>query len=331
MVLDGILAQEEPLSALRRALSNQRVAQAYLFEGPSGVGKQKTALALASAMNCSAQPQGCGQCEICTRIAAGNHPDVRVFEPRKEGDRNIKVEFVREEILPFTRFAPFESGHAFLIFPEADVSFPAHHAQAANALLKTLEEPRANLHFVLLAERPDRLLPTIRSRCQRVRFSRLPPDIVKRILEAEGVPESARHAATALAGGRADRAIELAQEQKGEQLLELALRVDACVAEGKPAPLLDLGEELARNDDLPLILETMALFYRDVAAASLGLSEDELVFGHQPDIIRERAGLLDARRAASRVSSIYRTSESLERNANTEIALDAMLFELGSV
>ncbi|MBN1655988.1 MAG: hypothetical protein JXA30_19630 [Deltaproteobacteria bacterium] len=329
-LFDEILAQDGPLSTLKRALQSRRVAQAYLFEGPGGVGKKKTALALASTMLCIENQTGCGRCNNCRRIANRTHPDVRVFEPRSEGNRNIQVDFVRDEILPFARFAPFEGACAFVIFPQADVSFPAQHAEAANALLKTLEEPRANLHFLLLAERPDRLLATIRSRCQRVRFGRLPAKVIDAILAREAATDSARQAAKALACGRADRALELSQGEKAEKLLEHSLRIDATVDAAKPGELIDRAEELARSDDLVLVLETLALFYRDVAAAALGLSIKEISFGHLYDLAKKRAQQLGASSAARRVDLIYRTCENIERNANKELCLDALLFDLGS-
>ena len=182
MGLSAIAGQEQALALGRRALESDRLGQAYLFVGPSGVGKQLTALALARAALCETASRGqsgggtreaCERCESCRRIREGVHPDVRVFAPRDEGKRNLPVDFVRTEILPFAKFAPFEASRAFVIFPEADVSFPVEHPEAANALLKTLEEPRSRVCFVLTSERPDRLLATIRSRCQRVRFARL--------------------------------------------------------------------------------------------------------------------------------------------------------------
>jgi len=328
MLFDEILAQKGPIASLRLALEKGQVAQAYLFEGPSGVGKQKAALALAATMICQNQPPGCGRCEICKRVLANNHPDMRIHPPREEGNRNLKVEFIREEILPFSKFAPFEAQEACLIFPQADVSFPAQHAGAANALLKTLEEPRSHVHFILLAERPERLLPTVRSRCQRVVFKRLPKEVLHKILLAEAIPEATAHTAAALADGRADRALELALDNKGEQLLDLALRIDGAVSAGKPAELLNLAEMLARSDDLNLILETLAFFYRDVALCSLGLPEQGLLFHHRTDLIEQRSKTIQAREAALRVDTIHQTCENLERNANAEIALDALLFEL---
>lgn len=328
VLFDEILAQPGAITGLSRALENKRLAHAYLFEGPSGVGKQKTALALAATAICRAQPPGCGKCNACRRAREGLHPDVRVFEPRLEGDHNIQVEYLREEVLPYTRYAPFESEIAFLIFPQADVSFPEQHPEAANALLKTLEEPRLKLHFFLLAERPDRLLPTIRSRCQRVRFRPLPATVIDGILQAEGVAEKARRAAIALADGRADRALELAREGKAERMLALATRIDAAVRKEEPVELLDLSEELAHNQDLMLILETLTGFYRDQAADALGLPRDYSPI--EPDASKP-APLSDKTsvgEATERVRLIQHTRDAIERNANRQIALDALLFQL---
>ncbi|MCA9610760.1 MAG: AAA family ATPase, partial [Myxococcales bacterium] len=199
-----IEAQPAAIAILEHALESGRVASAYLFEGPSGVGKELAAVALAEAVIGADD-------KTKARIRSGAHPDVQTFRPRDEGKRNIQVTALREQILPVAQFAPFEASAAFLIFPEADVSFPEHPPESANAVLKTLEEPRPGVHFVLTSERPDRLLPTIRSRGQRVRFGRLPADVLDRILAARDVPDEARGPAVALADGRADRAIALAE------------------------------------------------------------------------------------------------------------------------
>jgi hypothetical protein len=144
------------------------------------------------------------------------------------------------------------------------------------------------------------------------------------------VPESVRQAAKALACGRADRAIELSEGERAEQLLELALRIDSAVETGKPGELIDLGEELSRSAELTLILETLALFYRDVSASCLGLEPNALSFKHRADLVQKRSDTIDARNAANRVDLIYRTCENLERNANKELSLDALLFDLGT-
>jgi DNA polymerase-3 subunit delta' len=324
---DSIVAQPTAVRVLRRALDTGRIASSYLFEGPSGVGKQKTALALATEL----VAPGPSATEARRRIGASSHPDVRVFPPRDDGNRNIQVDFLRSQILPIAQYAPFEAERAVLIFPEADVSFPPQHPESANALLKTLEEPRRGVHFVLLSERPDRLLPTIRSRCQNVRFTRLAPGVVHRILAEHAIPESERDAAVALADGRADRALALAADGKAAELLALALRIDATIASRKPGSLAEAAEELARRDDLPLVLETLGTFYRDVAVATLEPDNERLMFRHDAAAIRKRARELDPGRAAARVERIRDTIDGFEWNANAGSALDALLFELTAV
>jgi DNA polymerase-3 subunit delta' len=329
VLLSEIRGQNPAVRILERALRGDRLPGAYLFDGPSGVGKQKAAVAMAKAALCHEKPlRGCDQCATCTRIERGHHPDVRVFTPRDEGSRNLQVETLRSDILPVAMYAPFEERRAFLIFPEADVSFPAQHPEAANALLKTLEEPRPNVCFVLLAERPDRLLITIRSRCQRVRFGRLPSAVLEHVLEARGVSDVAMGPAIALADGRADRALALCEEGTAQTLLERALRIDQTLERAHAGRRVELSEELSKLSDLALTLDTLATFYRDVAACALGREPRDLFFSHAAEHVALRAARIGAHTAAARAQKIAETHELFARNANTQIVLDRLLTEL---
>lgn len=303
-LLESVRAQETAVQALLRAREQGRVASAYLFDGPSGVGKELAAVSFATDLVAGDDPH------IVDRIEAGAHPDVRVFRPRDEGKRNIQVEVLRSEILPLAQFAPFEASSTFFIFPEADISFPQFQPEAANALLKTLEEPRPNVHFILTSERPDSLLSTIRSRCQRIRFARLPTAVLREILEAEGVPEEAIGPAITLSAGRADVALALASDGAVEELTELTRSVDEAVRGAGPGALVELAEQLARRDDLELALLTLQSFYRDLSVSSLDAD----------------AGLASA--AAARVSLIHECVQSMRHNANRQVALDSLLFDL---
>ncbi len=317
---DTVLAQAGATGILERAVASDRVASSYLFEGPSGVGKQRAAIALAAAVIGAEAPAQ-------KRILDGTHPDVRVFGPREDGKRNIQVETLRADILPIAQFAPFEASATFLIFPEADVSFPEYPPESANALLKTLEEPRKHVHFILLSERPDRLLPTIRSRCQRVRFARLPADVLERVLVERDVEEARRGPAIALADGRADRAIELA-DGGAEALLEAALMLDDVCASGGPGELVRAAESLVRSDSpLPDVLEAWIAFNRDLAAADLGLEDARLAFRHRAPLVRERGARLGAAGAAKRVELIQEALFALERNGNPQVVVDALLYD----
>lgn len=302
--LGDVQAQDAAVGALRRAREHGRVASAYLFDGPSGVGKELAATEFATEVVANGNPH------IVDRIEAGAHPDVRVFRPRDEGKRNIQVEVLRNEILPLAQFAPFEADSTFFIFPEADVSFPEFQPEAANALLKTLEEPRAGVHFILTSERPESLLPTIRSRCQRIRFGRLPDQVVRDILAREGVEADHVDAAVALSAGRADVALALATDGTVGELTDLVSDVHGAVQTGGPGALVELSERLAKRDDLSLALLTLQGFYRNRAVESLESDPSE------------------ASASSACVSLIQECAVSMQQNANRQSALDALLFGL---
>jgi DNA polymerase-3 subunit delta' len=320
--LEGVRAQDGAVQALLRASEQGRVASAYLFDGPSGVGKELTAVSFATDVVARGNPQ------IVDRIEADAHPDVRVFRPRDEGKRNIQVDVLRNEILPLAQFAPFEARSTFFIFPEADVSFPGFQPEAANALLKTLEEPRPNVHFILTSERADSLLPTIRSRCQRIRFGRLPGTVLRDILRRESVPEEAIDPAIALSAGRADVALALAREGMVEDLTTLVASVDDAVRDAGPGTLVEMSEQLARREDLELALLTLQSFYRDLAVSSLDMESEVLGFAAQADDLSVRAASVSPSAAAARVSLIHECMRSMQQNANRQVALDSLLFAL---
>ena len=313
-----ILGQSSAVQAIRNSLDGDRIAAAYLFDGPSGVGKEKTALAFARIAVAQ------GDAAIAKRIDEGNHPDVRVFKPRDEGDRNIKVDFIRTEILPLTQFAPFEAKRAFFIFPDADVSFPDSHPQAANALLKTLEEAKPNVAFILTATRSKRLLPTIRSRSQRLRFAPLESDVLKSILRAEGVDDADHAAAIALCGGRADLAISLGQEGYAATLMDLAVRTHDAIQLGAPGTITNLAEEIAKHDEFPMPLFALQTLYRDICCAGLGLDQTHLRYSDRTAKIEKAATVLKPEEATARVDMISAQLRSLEHNANKQISMDAL-------
>jgi DNA polymerase III delta' subunit len=163
---DGIPQQERVVGHLRRAIERSRVPHAYLFSGPVGAPLLDTAIALAAALNCQvARGEGCGECDSCAKIIGGIHPDVVTLV--REGAANIvPIESVRNQVIARIGLPPHEADVRVFIVEEATAMAPP----AANALLKTLEEPPPRTLFVLLTTAPEQLLPTIRSRCQRIRF-----------------------------------------------------------------------------------------------------------------------------------------------------------------
>ena len=232
-ILGQIRGQPRVVELLRRAMAQDRVPHAYLFTGPAGAGKYTTALALAAAMNCEQAPgEGCGACPICERIAGGLHPDVQTLE-RQGPSQTIPIEVIRKHVIPSLGLPPHEArARLFLIEEATSLLDPA-----ANALLKTLEEPPARTHFVLCTGSPGELLPTIRSRCQRILFQ--PPEVeasgddttlraVEDLLEVAGTGDRIKLAliADAMAASSGERA----GAAKAVRLLAQRLHARACEA-----------------------------------------------------------------------------------------------------
>ncbi len=203
MALKDIIGQEKAVGMLLGIMKRQRLASSYLFAGEDGIGKKTTALNFAKALNCvnatvgsegsgvrsnnishltpHASPiDACDECNSCAKISAGIHPDVIVLSPE---EKQIRIEEIRT-IDDALSFRPFEGRNKVVIVDNAETM----NVAAANAFLKTLEEPPEESVIILVSSRPDLLLPTIRSRCSRINFSPLSAESCRRVLEGK-IPE----------------------------------------------------------------------------------------------------------------------------------------------
>lgn len=241
MSFNSIEAQDAAIGTLRRALRSGKVPHAYIFSGPAGVGKRLTAMALASALNCvQARDDSCGVCNGCQKIARAVHPDVFTLS-LPEQRKSISVDAVRElEGRLATR--PHEGRAKVAIIDPADRMTEA----AANALLKTLEEPGGGRFLVLVTSRISSLLPTVRSRCQVIRFNALPVAFVQRLLIETGYSEMQASAAAAFSSGSLDRAVAFA-EGGLENRVEALLALLESAVEATPLSGLEIIEGLKRG------------------------------------------------------------------------------------
>lgn len=173
-VFGRVVGQPRAVAFLERVV-REGASHAYLFAGPQGTGKEQAAYAFAAALLCP--ERGCGRCEVCRRALTGVHPDLVVV--RRKG-RFILVDQVREEVILDALLKPYEAPVRVYVVLEADTM----DTEAGNALLKLLEEPPAHVHFILVSSGPERLLPTIISRCQRVPFVPVAAEPLARSLQA---------------------------------------------------------------------------------------------------------------------------------------------------
>jgi len=223
MSLNDIKDQDVPLRLLRNIIRQNRVPNGLLFWGPEGVGKRFAALELAKAINCKeGNGDACDACLSCRKIVSGNHPDVKTIAPSGKV-RHIKVETI-DFITELSAYRPFEGKWRIFLIQDVDRMRP----DAQNHFLKTLEEPPSQTAFILQSAYPQNLLPTIRSRCQPVRFGTLQPATVADILKREHPLDDAAALAIALvAQGQVSRALDLVTTNKREEVLDIAVRLQA--------------------------------------------------------------------------------------------------------
>ena len=340
-----IVGHERQLDLLERALGRNRVPPTLLLAGPSGVGKRTVALTLAKRLLCGAESgRPCGRCHHCKLIEHSLsdlearrraalevrdeplglnfrlHPDLTLAEPWPSGGkRALKVEQARG-LRELIGGLPFEARARVVVIDEAE----AMGEEAANALLKSLEEPPATSHVVLVTSAPQALLPTIRSRCQVLRFERLPLRVVERYLldECEVDPADARLRALLSDGSLADalRFDSEGYQQLRQQMLGL---LEQAAAEGA-AERLERAEELKDADDLALALTTLRSLLRDLVALRSGTEARPLHADLAARLEPLSRGVLGAR-AGELAEAAAEAGRALRANAYKPLVLDVLL------
>lgn len=348
--LSSIIGQHRAISHLTSALESGRLHHAWLFAGPPGVGKETTAKAFAAALLCKeallsqeallgteaeGRADACGSCSSCEKVARGVHPDLILLMPEAEAvarkllaredlprapSRELKIEQIRSMESRLVR-APLEGPRQVVLLLQAD----SLNVAAQNAFLKTLEEPPAGTHILLVADTGDALLPTIRSRCVRLPFVPLALDLVaEKVREARGVDQETASLCAALSGGSLGGALAISTEALADRGQILAA-VEGLHREDL-RPLLALAETLGGGgrDECELRLDVLALFYRDVAFAAEGIAGDRLANRDLPGLI-ERAASRGSEDALRRYQVIGKAREALRRHAAARATLEQML------
>ena len=334
MPFRDLVGHRHLLDLVAAAAARGSLPPSLIFAGPDGVGKRASAVALAQLVNCHAPvlspggPDACGTCPSCTRIARLVHADVHLVEPGDTGV--IKVDQVRD-VVERTGYRPFEGRRRVVIVDEADAML----AEAQNALLKTLEEPPSASMFVLVTSRSDELLPTVRSRCQRLRFGRLTPDDIAGVLmESHDYSPSDARAAASAADGSLGQALESgsegfseARDAASEVLRHVATTTDARRRLDTARVLVGGGD----RDELRRRLRALASMVRDLGvlgAQAPEIDERCLANADLGEPLRRLTGSFDRERVSRAFAAIDRALEAIDKNASPKIVADWLAFQL---
>lgn len=309
-------------SAIRRAFTTNRLHHAYLFAGPEGVGKRGLARAVASLVNCESPRGGaddidaCGECPACRKMSGGGHPDVHEVAP---DGRDIKIAQVRE-IHSATKFRPYEGKRRVFIIDDAHTM----RVEAANALLKTLEEPRGDTMFLLVTSQPHRLLTTVISRCQPMRFGPLSPAEVRDVLQRVAPELRDDDALARLSEGSIGRAQALAESSVFAERHTLIERIAALPDAGAGAAVA-WADELARQRDMvPEVLDLLRSVLRDAVLRSAGADPERLRHVDRSGAVARLATHRSTPELLALAERVDETERLLLGNVNSRLALEQL-------
>jgi DNA polymerase-3 subunit delta' len=332
--------------SLRRMLAARRVPGALLFAGEDGVGKKLFALELAKALNCHSPVEGieaCDRCAPCLRISQSTFPAHSSDEDNKKKlvwgeyadvglvrpfNRNIAVDKMRE-LEREANFRPYEGKARVFLIEDADKL----NDSSSNALLKTLEEPPPTTYLILITSRPASLLPTIRSRCQTLRFAPLTAaDIEKHLLQQNPkLPKEDARLLAHAARGSIGRALSTDLKAYLEQRVAMLEVLDALAVTKDRVKLLRAAEELCdakRKDEYEPRLNVLETLVHDAWTLSLGASDEQIAHHDLREQLSRIGARVESSKAARWLSQIEKHRSQLEVNINRKVATDALFLAM---
>ncbi len=314
MSFKDIKGQDGAIEALKSSIRNDKISHAYMFIGPSGVGKKLTALNFAKALNCLSpkDEDSCDTCAQCKKIEAANHPDVLISSPAKENS-SFGIDKIRA-ITKDIGLKPYEGRKKVYILESAD----SMTQEAQNALLKTLEEPLSESILILISESSGALFPTIRSRVQRVRFFPITvSEIGKILVDQYKLDYKKAEVLSRISSGELDRALKFNDEDFFRKRAHI---LDNLKSGAFPGP----DFEGLSKPDIRMALDVMLTWYRDILVCKAAGDRAALVNVDRADIIRGEAAELDLEALDKIINQIILTDSFLEQNANPKLAMGVL-------
>ena len=325
---ENILGQPQVREFLRATVAHDKVSHAYLFTGPAGSNKTMAAYAFAQAVLCpkgASGPRGgnCGVCDACRRIMRKKHPDVRYFAP--EGAGGYLVEQIRD-IVADTSMAPIQAHKKVYILDRVDLL----GVQAANAFLKTLEEPPAYGVLLILTTNVEALLPTIVSRCVVLNMKPVRDDIVRKFLmEDMQIPDYKANVCVAFARGNIGRAKLLASSEDFDNVKEEAVTLLKYIHDMEISEIVAAIKKISEYKlDVTDYLDILSIWYRDVLLFKATNDANHLIFKEEIKYIRKEADQKSYEGIEIILDSLEKAKSRLSANVNFDLTMELLFLTM---
>ena len=322
---NDILGHEQIKDHFRNAVQTGKVSHAYILSGEAGMGRKSLANAFALNLLCEkGLPDPCMQCHACKQVLAGSHPDLIYVTHEKPA--SIGVDDIREQINDTILVRPYSSYYKIYIVDEAEKMT----VQAQNALLKTIEEPPSYAVIILMTTNEEAFLPTILSRCIKLKLRPLKDQTVSSyLMESMGIGESQADIYAAFARGNLGKAIHLASSEEFKLLYREILNLLKHVKEMDLVMLLDYIKKMQEeNLDLDECLDFMQLWYRDILMYKVTKDMNCLIFKEEYTTVSKLCQNSSYEGLETILNAIDKAKARLAANVNTELALELMLLTM---
>jgi DNA polymerase III, delta'' subunit len=324
MSFHDIYGHEKKIETIRKALAQKRIGHAYLFSGIQAIGKKTLAGEFVKALNCEKEGafhDSCGECSSCRKIQRGNHPDV--FSVEADG-QFIRIDAIRE-IQEQMKCKPLEARRRVFVIDDADKM----NDQAANALLKILEEPSPSNILILVTARPYSMPSTIISRCQHMRFNPLRFDTVAKFLvDRMGMDNKRALLLAGLSGGSIGHAMELNEDDIVIYRAEL-LKLLSMTQRDDPFSLINFASFLGQGKkEIKQGLNILSTFFRDALVFKETRKNEMLINQDNSSFISTQAARLSGGEIIHNIELVERARETIEQNVNKLLTLETMAFKL---
>lgn len=325
MAFDKIIGHDDVINFLKTAIKNEKLAHAYIFEGKKGVGKGLTAIEFAKAINCKNNlDDGCESCSSCVKINNNNHPDVKVILPDGNNIKNKQIEEFQNEIL----LKPYESNKKIFIIECVEMT-----TSAQNRILKILEEPPEYGMIIFVTENSHSLLPTIRSRCQTIKFHRISKQCIENFLQKNfNIEERDSKLLARFSDGSLGKAIELHTSEEFKSRREITIDIIDEIIRGDKLKLLDYISFFENNKEyIDEILDFFTVWFRDMLLL-LETHEDRYLFNiDKISHLKIHGSIMEYEKIPKAIEIVEKTRNNINANVNFGLCIEMLLLNLQEV